>query len=840
MGMGSWRWWAAAAAIAACGSDDGPARPQPLADDPAVSTGCLPDPVPAGAARAKRIACAEEVPRGMLASGRIGDIVIENARIEVVIRGFGEGFVFPGTYAGGIVDAAPVGGEDLIKEIQPLVELNAGAFDEFAIVEAGDDGPAEVAVRGPAFVIPFLDAAIAAPPLDATIEVRYRLEPDSDALHIRTTVFGADGATGLVQHGEGLFFGGRATLMIPGRGFVAGAGASGPFIASAGPTTSYAVVHDPAVQAVQLIDIGGIALSIGPTSRLEDPQPVDRWLVVGDGSPASVTERAWRLRGVATGTLSGTTAPGAAIAVEAGGALVTRGRSGADGAFRIAVPPGDYTVRAESIDRDPPTRAAGPDVVATVRDGADTPVSLSAGGTGAIVVAVADDGGAPLPARVVATAPGFRRIDWSGADGNATLALPPGTYDVTVSRGMEYDAFVATGVDVADGDSVAIRAILERVVDTDGWIAVDPHLHSEMSSDSSFPLDLRLRAVAAEGIEVAISTDHDFVTDYAPVIDALGLSPWLTSRVGEEISSIVWGHINAWPLPADPDRAAGGAIHWYGVSPGEVMARARAGNSARVVQLNHPRNGAQSGVFDAIDFDPVGFTARTDPRDLGLPPDTDLSVLDFDAIEIANSFNAEDFAEGWADWMSLIAHGHPAAATGSSDSHGASAYAGHSRTYVYVGPGRDDPAAVDLDEVDANLKARRAVVAQGAFVVAGIPLPDGRESLPGDLVDVAGRSDVPVHIRVQAPPWMPLSRIRVYAGGDAVAATIALDPADTAAVRYDGTVSVPLAGADTFVVVRVDPAGAGAPVLGTPDASFTNPLLIDADGDGMWTPPVSR
>ena len=60
---------------------------------------------------------------------------------------------------------------------------------------------------------------------------------------------------------------------------------------------------------------------------------------------------------------------------------------------------------------------------------------------------------------------------------------------------------------------------------------------------------------------------------------------------------------------------------------------------------------------------------------------------------------------------------------------------------------------------------------------------------------------------------------------------------DTAAVRYDQTVTVPIDGTDTFFVVRVNPAGAGSPVLGTPDASFTNPLLVDADGDGSWTAP---
>jgi hypothetical protein len=68
-----------------------------------------------GASRAKVIECSDEVPDGVLAVGRVGDIVLENSRVEFVIRGFGEGYVFPGTAAGGLVDAARLGQEDLLR-----------------------------------------------------------------------------------------------------------------------------------------------------------------------------------------------------------------------------------------------------------------------------------------------------------------------------------------------------------------------------------------------------------------------------------------------------------------------------------------------------------------------------------------------------------------------------------------------------------------------------------------------------------------------------------------------------------------------------------------------------
>jgi hypothetical protein len=824
---------------AGCGDDDnGPLEPLELVADPAVQTGCLPDPPGAGQTRAKLVDCLDERPDGRLASGRIGDIVLANSKIQVVIRGFGEGYFFPGTKAGGIVDAARIGGEDILKEIQPILELNAGAFDEFVITEAGDDGPAEVVVRGPAIVMPFIDAAISTQPIDAILELHYILEPDSDTLLMRMTAFGADGAGIVVQHGEGLFFGGRVAIFVPNRGFIEGAGSSGEFIASAGSaTTSYGIAYAAeAAQSVQFVDIGGVVLSVGPTTSLAEPEPLDRYFIVGDGSVSSVTDRAWQLRGVETGVIRGTTDPNVAIAVESGGTAVTRGRSNSDGTFRIAVPTGSYILRAESLDRDAPDRDNGPDATATVTAGQETTADLDAGAFGTVSVTVADDGGAPLPTRVVATAAGFRRIDWTDASGAVQFNLPPGDYTLNISRGMEYDAYTMTPMTVTAGGTVEVDAILNRVLDTDGWISIDTHLHSEMSSDSSFPLDLRLKGVAGEGVEVAISTDHDFITDYAPVIDEVGLAGWLTSRVGEEISSIVWGHINAWPFAADYDQPAGGAVHWYHVSPGEVMARAHAGNPDRIVQINHPRSGSAAGLFDALNLDPVTLTANIDPEDLGLPSDTDLNDFSFDAIEVGNDLDDDGFEATLIDWLGLVASGHPSAATGSSDSHSAGAYSGNSRTYVYVGAGNDDPATVDLAMVDANLKARRALVAQGSFVVAGLEIPGGAEvSLPGDLVDLSGQAEARIYIKVQAPPWQPLKQIRIYAGTDVVR-TIPLDSGETAAVRYEGTVNLSIGGEDTFFVVRVDPDGDGAPVLGGTVGSLTNPLMVDADGDGQWTP----
>src|SRR5688572_2520487 len=117
---------------AACGDNSGPSEP-PLLDDPAVEVGC--DPVEEGAdpfSRAKRVDCAQELPQGLLVAGRPGDVLLENDRIQVVLRGGDEGFLYPDTPPGGLIDAARRGADDLVKEVNPLVQLNVSGATEIA------------------------------------------------------------------------------------------------------------------------------------------------------------------------------------------------------------------------------------------------------------------------------------------------------------------------------------------------------------------------------------------------------------------------------------------------------------------------------------------------------------------------------------------------------------------------------------------------------------------------------------------------------------------------------------------------------------------------------------
>nr|MBA2540719.1 hypothetical protein [Deltaproteobacteria bacterium] len=524
-----------------------PRIPSPLTEDPAVVVGCRPDLVTG--TRAKRVDCSGELVRGYLAAGRLGDIVMENARVKIIIRAAGDGYYQHGSFGGGIVDAVANGGEDLIKEVLPLVDLAVATSDEVVITEAGDDGLAEVVVRGRASALDIMVAALSRQPPAVTIEHRYRLRADTAAVEIQTRIWADDPTERSLPLYDGLFLGGRARAFLPGKGFVDGTG-SAEIIATDGTSTSYGIAYPSGQPNPQLADFASIRFALGGDV---DDQGLLRYFIIGDGSVASVTETGWRLRGQEVVEIRGTAPPRADIVVRRDDAVLTVGRADDAGTYRLAVPAGMYELRAEQAGRTP-----GPARAVTVA-GEAVEANLLAGRGGTLRVSV-HDGAAPLPARVTIAANGAssKQITWTDASGSRDIKLEPGTYEIVVSRGVEYDAFVATSIVVGDGAVVPLDVSLSRVVDTIGWISLDTHLHSELSTDSTMPIDDRLRAVAGEGVEVAVATDHDVIADYGPTIEALGLERWLHGVSGAETSSIVWGHVNGYPLRADPARTGRG------------------------------------------------------------------------------------------------------------------------------------------------------------------------------------------------------------------------------------------------------------------------------------------
>jgi hypothetical protein len=92
-----------------------------------------------------------------------------------------------------------------------------------------------------------------------------------------------------------------------------------------------------------------------------------------------------------------------------------------------------------------------------------------------------------------------------------------------------------------------------------------------------------LIALAGEGLELPIATDHNVQIDYRPALESSGVGGFFTPVVGNEVTTPV-GHFNVFPL--DPN---GPVIDFHGLSWSAVFDAIDPRNN-RVVVLNHPRD----------------------------------------------------------------------------------------------------------------------------------------------------------------------------------------------------------------------------------------------------------
>ena len=196
--------------------------------------------------------------------------------------------------------------------------------------------------------------------------------------------------------------------------------------------------------------------------------------------------------------------------------------------------------------------------------------------------------------------------------------------------------------------------------------------------------------------------------------------------------------------------------------------------------------------------------------------------LDFDAVELLNGKNLPRFRRVRADWLSLLLQGERKIATASSDSHRLGEIVGLPRTYV----AQTSDALADFDEA-AHLEALRAGRAWGTTG----PLLDLRLDETG-IGGLHTGSTGTLTLSVEAAKWVPVSEWRAYVNGELV---------HRGRIGRGGHASLPLAFArDTFVTVEVEGPREDLYVEAFPGFTpfaFTNPIYVDADGDGRFEAP---
>ncbi len=399
------------------------------------------------------------------------------------------------------------------------------------------------------------------------------------------------------------------------------------------------------------------------------------------------------------------------------------------------------------------------------------------------------------------------------------VKIPPGKYRVVVSRGMEYSRY-EDEITVGSGDGKSITAYLHKVADATGWLSADTHVHAVNSPDSPVSLIDRAITFGAEGVDIIISTDHDWLTDYEPAIKLLGLSEFLASLVGQEITTFSYGHFNAYPLQRKEAVSNDGAFDWsekydryeiYGISEGEkekyrflrslhpreIFKGAhllKPQNIKRnIVQVNHPRSGGM-GYFDAILLDTVKLTTAQDPcvhrifpplgncgdaktigkeTELFIPPNILKDIGNperFDAIEVYNSYY--EIPKVLNDWFTFLNHGIHITAVGVSDTHQKIAVqAGIGRTFVKVREGKDLPQKFrnDIEVIEEFIDS---ILNGRVFVSNGIILEEfqvcGLFGQQDKCVDMGLNnmgiltSNFVVKIKVKSADWIDFDTIKIF------------------------------------------------------------------------------
>jgi hypothetical protein len=410
---------------------------------------------------------------------------------------------------------------------------------------------------------------------------------------------------------------------------------------------------------------------------------------------------------------------------------------------------------------------------------------------------------------------------------------------VSVTRGFEYTSYQGA-VTVTAGATSELSTTLVHSVDTSGFLSMDGHIHSGFSADNKISVPDRIATVAGEGLEVAVSTDHEFIDNWQWGIDKDGLVEWVATVTGQEVTATLPEHTNMYGVTPDFSiDARGGYVKWFGMDIAQVFS-AEATRGAKLRQLNHPRNGCN--YMCKIKYDRItGLPLLTDPTKLAFKADASLWTWDFDAIEYQNGpqwvfldKSNPDSTGIFDDWMSFLNMGHLITAVGNSDAHDYE-IPGSPRNF-FSSP-TDNPSDFKEEYIVKAVKEGRVLVSNGAFARVTI---DGTAGM-GDLVtNTSGQVSLNVHI--EAPPEIDVAYFKVYVNCDQVFTTPTTSP--DATVKYDGTLMVPVS-KDSHIVVlgfgkKAMPRGLSQYNPAQVPRFTTNAVYVDFDGNGKYDPPGGK
>jgi hypothetical protein len=366
---------------------------------------------------------------------------------------------------------------------------------------------------------------------------------------------------------------------------------------------------------------------------------------------------------------------------------------------------------------------------------------------------------------------------------------------------------------------------------------------------------------------------------------------------GSEIPQVV-GHYGFWPLRSSSQLPRNGAPDDEQLEPGALFDRVDSlYQGLGVRQLNHPFSdtvfGRDEGFLTAISYDPrVAVPAQpSDTPEGQLPrrPGGGARNIDHHVQEVMNGSDTKGFQNYRRGWHSFLNQGILRGGTANSDSHTLAVQVmGFPRNLVFGGHSLAD---FDRDRFNTDVREGRMVGTNGPVLDVCVGAPDGDCQGPS-LSPLSPDANAVLHIELRAAPWIPVSEIRVLVNGRQERLIIDElehpdDPFGTAGLhRYTGDIKLAdlleNSGGDAWIVVEAgypiptaadldddglvdttDNNGDGridandgedeyrepaAPeeddprfhlytvAPGTWPTTFTNPFIIDRDGDGYQAP----
>ena len=410
--------------------------------------------------------------------------------------------------------------------------------------------------------------------------------------------------------------------------------------------------------------------------------------------------------------------------------------------------------------------------------------------------------------------------------GKARVRVRDGTYLVSASRGFEYGNAM-DAVECAPAKSPEVNLIIEREVETPGWVSCDPHVHTfTHSRHGDATIEERMVTLAGEGIELPVATDHNVHVDYEEAARRLNVRQFFTPVIGNEVTTRT-GHFNIFPVDPTAPVPDAKETDWP-----RLMTAIRATRGVEVIILNHPRS-IHSGFRP---FDPRNFNAATGENRRGFE-------FTFNALEVLNSGAQQtDYLLVYRDWFALLNYGYRIVTIGASDSHDVSRFiVGQARTYIAADD--HDPGSIDISVACKNLLQGRASVSMGLLVDMTVEEKFGLGDLATGLPD-----EMVVNVKISSPSWSTPASVVLYANGAIIRGSTIIKAPGEQARPSEMRWTIPKPAHDVHLIAiatgppvrsafwaMTKPYQPASPKWEGRAIASTNPIWIDADDDGAFT-----